>query len=235
MQHYGKIILMSLAMLLTFIANPQITKSNELIQNDILEENLSSSSPFFETHEPIRIVKPLPRTLSMNSLNDRTFAASFNNSNISLEDGALNIHMKIYDYELFDLVDISLLKEGDIIILNGNAVSIESLEQLESGLIRINGGTEEGGHDLMTDNSGVYYETTMDMGRKYFAIGEATFKVDQDFKFLDQANLKNSNSVYYAGDLIILKNTIDFSCTAYDSSITVKDGSIINITRKYTP
>ncbi len=61
--------------------------------------------------------------------------------------------------ELFDLVDVNLMKEGDIIVLQGEEVTVETIEWDENGSVLINGGYgEENGHTLVTDEDTVYYE-----------------------------------------------------------------------------
>ncbi|MCD7765297.1 MAG: hypothetical protein LUH53_02090 [Lachnospiraceae bacterium] len=65
--------------------------------------------------------------------------------------------------ELFDLVDVNLMKAGDIIVLQGEEVTVETIEWDEDGSILINGGYgEENGHTLVTDEDTVYYEKTAD-------------------------------------------------------------------------
>ncbi|MCD7842771.1 MAG: hypothetical protein LUG56_09930 [Lachnospiraceae bacterium] len=65
--------------------------------------------------------------------------------------------------ELFDLVDVNLMKEGDIIVLQGEEVTVETIEWDKDGSILINGGYgEENGHILVTDEDTVYYEKTAD-------------------------------------------------------------------------
>lgn len=65
--------------------------------------------------------------------------------------------VKIYDYELFDLVDISLLEVGSIIVINKELVEVVSLERNELGTVIINGGLDAGGYELVTDGYGVFY------------------------------------------------------------------------------
>ena len=52
----------------------------------------------------------------------------------------------------------SALEEGDIIVIRNQEIEVATLERTEHGLVIINGGEENGGYDLYTDDSGVYYE-----------------------------------------------------------------------------
>ena len=92
--------------------------------------------------EEKRIV-PLPATLSVNNLKDCTIEASFENSDIFMDGGALSIRMTVYDYEKFDMADISRMKQGDTLVINGANMPVDSLEEFGNGGIRINGGLEE--------------------------------------------------------------------------------------------
>jgi len=61
-----------------------------------------------------KTVEPLPAALHADALDDCTFAAGFQASDVALnDDGMMVVHLTVYDYELFDLVDISQLAAGD--------------------------------------------------------------------------------------------------------------------------
>ena len=57
------------------------------------------------------------------------------------------------------MVDISNLKVGDTVVTHSGEVKVTSLERSQSGIIYVNGGLENGGFDLVTDDSGVFFET----------------------------------------------------------------------------
>ena len=106
------------------------------------------------------VVSPLPTTIDLNNIRDCTLAVSIENGDIyaSEADAAkYTMKVKIYDYELFDLVDISLLEVGSIIVINKELVEVVSLERNELGTVIINGGLDAGGYKLVTDGYGVFY------------------------------------------------------------------------------
>ncbi len=127
-------------------------------------------------------VSPLPQTIDINNLpEDCTLFASFEYGDLNAEENTLSV--KVYDYELFDMVDISMLTEGDTIVLSGKDMIIESIETNDSGLITINGGLEEGGTYLRTDGDTVYFEVGMNDMKTYRELGEITIPLSPDMVY----------------------------------------------------
>ena len=141
----------------------------------------------------------------------------------------------VYTYDLYDMVDISNLKEGDIIVIQENEVLVESLETLESGLIFINGGMENGGYDFWHNDSGVYFEHGYNDMKSYYAIGDATIRVSTEFEFTDSSDLEKGEVTFYPGDFLIKDAGIVYNFTPDNTSIVVEEGKIIRMTRIYTP
>ena len=181
-------------------------------------------------------IMPLPTTIDMNALDNCTLAVSFEEGDAYVDDtGAMQLDVTVYTYDLYDMVDIANLKEGDIIVVQGNEVVVESLETLESGLVFINGGMENGGYDLWHNDSGVYFEHGYNDVKSYYALGEATIRVSADFEFVDNSDLDKGEVTYYPGDFLTSDAGIVYSFTPNNTSIVVEDGQIIQMTRIYTP
>ena len=188
-----------------------------------------------EATEGTKIV-PLPTTIDMNALDNCTLAVSFEEGDAYVDDtGAMQLDVTVYTYDLYDMVDISNLKEGDIIVVQGNEVVVETLETLQSGLIFINGGMENGGYDLWHGDSGVYFEHGYNDVKSYYALGEATIRASADFKFVDSSDLDKGEVTYYPGDFLTSDAGIVYSFTPNNTSIVVEDGQIIQMTRIFTP
>lgn len=127
-------------------------------------------------------VSPLPQTIDINSLpEDCTLFASFEYADLNAEENTLSV--KVYDYELFDMVDISMLTEGDTIVLSGEDMKINSIERNDMGLITINGGLEEGGTYLRTDENTVYFEVGMNDIKTYRELGEIVLPLSPDMVY----------------------------------------------------
>ena len=181
-------------------------------------------------------IMPLPTTVDMNALDNCTLAVSFEKGDAYVDDtGAMQLDVTVYTYDLYDMVDISNLKKGDIIVIQGNDVVVETLETLESGLIYVNGGMENGGYDLWNADSGVYFEHGFNDTKSYYALGKATIKVSADFKFVDASDLDKGEVTYYPGDFLTEDAGIIYNFTPNNTSIVVEDGQVIQMTRIFTP
>ena len=132
------------------------------------------------------------------------------------------------------MVDISELEEGDTIVTYSGEVVVNSIERNDSGLVYINGGLEEGGFDLFTDESGIFYETGFDDVKNWHKVGEATIRVSTDFKGYDNADPELGEIVLYPGDFLTGEVT-NYNFTPFNTTIRVEDGQIVEMNRRYTP
>ena len=189
-----------------------------------------------EVTEEATKISPLPTTIDMNALDNCTLAVSFEEGDAYVDDtGAMQLDVTVYTYDLYDMVDIANLKEGDTIVIQGNEVAVENVETLESGLVFINGGMENGGYDLWHNDSGVYFEHGYNDAKSYYALGEATIRVSTEFEFVDSSDLDKGEVTYYPGDFLTDNAGILYHFVPNNTSIVVEGGQIIQMTRIYTP
>ena len=189
-----------------------------------------------ENTETAAVISPLPTTIDINALDNCTIAVSFEKGDAYVDDtGAMQLDVTVYTYDLYDMVDIALLKEGDTIVIQGNEVLVESIETLESGLLLINGGLDNGGYDFWHNDSGVYFEQGDSDVKSYYPIGEATIRVSADFKFTDCSDLDKGEVIYYPGDFLTEDAGILYYFSPNNTSIVIENGQIIQMTRIYTP
>lgn len=189
-----------------------------------------------EVTEEAAKISPLPTTIDMNALDNCTLAVSFEEGDAYVDDtGAMQLDVTVYTYDLYDMVDIANLKEGDTIVIQGNEVAVETVETLESGLVFINGGMENGGYDLWHNDSGVYFEHGYNDAKSYYALGEATIRVSTEFEFVDSSDLDKGEVTYYPGDFLTDNAGILYHFVPNNTSIVVEGGQIIQMTRIYTP
>ena len=79
-----------------------------------------------------KIISPLPVTIDLNQLDNCTVAVSFEEGDAYVDDtGIMRLDATIYTYDLYDMVDISLLEEGDTIVIRHQEVSVKNLERNE--------------------------------------------------------------------------------------------------------
>lgn len=176
-------------------------------------------------------ISPLPEILDVNDLNDCTVAASVDWVALTA-DGTAEMDVTVYTYDLYDLVDIAELKEGDVIVRGGEEVKINALERLDTGLVRINGGEENRGFDLMTDDSTVYYEIGMDNAKAYRALGKVSPPVAESFVYVDESDLTAGAVEYSFEDLA---NLAEYDFTPENTSVVIEDGAIIQLTKRFVP
>ncbi len=175
-----------------------------------------------------KIIRPLPEILDVNDLNDCTVAASVDWIALAA-DGTAEMDVTVYAYDLYDLVDIAELKEGDVIVRGGEEVKIDALERLDTGLVRINGGEENRGFDLMTDDSTVYYEIGMDNAKVYRALGKVSPPVAETFVYVDESNGAVECSFED------LANLTEYDFAPENTSIVMEDGAVIRLTKHFVP
>ena len=87
--------------------------------------------------EPAVTVTPLPDTV-MENLTDAVLSVSLKEGDAYVDDtGIMRMDLKIYTYNKYDIVDISALKVGDILVTHSGEVEVASLECSETGKISI--------------------------------------------------------------------------------------------------
>lgn len=202
--------------------------SNVQEENEILPEET-------EAVVESKTISPLPVTIDMNQLDNCTVAVSFEEGDAYVDDnGAMQLDVTVYTYDLFDMVDMSLLEVGDIIVIRNQEVQVTSLERNDLGLVSINGGEENGGYDLFTNENGVYYETLFNDAKAYYPLGKATIRVSVDFEFYDNSDLEAGEKMYYPGDFLTDAG-IQYDFRADNTTIVIEDGQIIAMNRSFTP
>lgn len=230
------ILLMASCLLLSGCAYSQ-TDGGE---NDVLTEK--KLAVIAENHgttdigqtENAQKIRPLPDT-TMENLTDAILSVSLDEGDAYVDDnGRMQMDLKIYTYDKYDMVDIANLKVGDTVVRHSGEVKVISKEQNEAGTIYINGGLENGGFDLVTDDCGIFYETGFNDVKDWYEIGEATIRVSADFKGIDNADQEQGEVIIYPGDFLIGAVT-NYDFTPYNTTIRVEDGQIVEMNRVFIP
>lgn len=197
------------------------------------EESPNTSGSVSE--EPAAVtVTPLPDT-TMENLTDAILSVSLEEGSAYIDDtGKLQMDVKIYTYDKYDMADISALNVGDILVTHAGQVEITSLERSGSGLLCINGGLEEGGLELFTNESGIFYEVGFNDAKSWYEAGEATLRVSADFQGYDNADPDQGELIIYPGDFLI-EGAIRYDFTPYNTTIRVEEGQVAELNRVYVP
>lgn len=224
----SRFFLLMLAVLLLLCACvPQ-----EEAEQETEEELVQTEAPT----ESSLTVYPLPVTVDTARLENCRAAVSLEKGDIYLdENGDGQLHVVVYVYDLYDLVDISRLEVGDSIILRQQEVEITELEKTEYGAICINGGLDQGGYELITGENGVYYETGYSDVKSYYPIGEAVLPLSPDFLYTDSSDL-DAGDRNYGQDVFWDENSLmDYFFTPHNTSILIENGRVTAMHRIYVP
>ena len=179
-------------------------------------------------------VNPLPDE-TMENLTDAVLSVSFEEGDAYVDDsGIMQMDLKIYTFDKYDMVDIANLKTGDIIATHSGEVEITSVETSENGTVYINGGLENGGFDLVTDESGIYFETGFDDAKNWYEAGEATIRVSTDFEGTDNIDPAAGEVILYPGSFLVGEVT-SYDFTPYNTTVRVEGGQIVELVRIANP
>lgn len=206
--------------------------TEEIVVSETIEHQEASVTP--EQAEPAVKVYPLSDT-TMENLSDALLSISLEEGGAYVDDtGKMQMDVKLYTYDKYDICDISMLKVGDILVTHAGEVMLNSLERNADGSILVNGGLVEGGFDLVTDDSGCFYERGHNDAKNWYEIGKATIRVSVDFKFYDSSNLEQGEILFYPGSFLIGEVT-NYDFTPYNTTIRVENSQIIEMHRVYIP
>ena len=227
-------ILLAIAVLaLSACAAKQVNSDTQKDSNTAETEQKPASEQTEQPAQEAKRVEPMPESLDLNALTDATVAASFGADDISEIDGKTELTLTVYDYDIYDMVDIAQLAVGDTIVVDGKDMVVTSRED-ENGFVIINGGLEQGGVDLTSDDSGVYYAVGMDDAKSYHELGKITVPVAEGFVLTDNSDPDHPDETYAASDLAKLAAS-EPGFTANNTLATIEHGELTVLARSYTP
>ena len=221
-------VAMSLVLAMAGCAKNEESAEEVQNQEEVTEEMTEES----ETESGV--IMPLPATVDVNNLSDCMIAVSLSDKEaISEEDGKVQMTVKVWIYDLYDMVDISMLEEGSVIQINKEDVEVTSVEEGKNSII-INGGLDNDGYELRTDEGTVYFEIGYSDVLSYYEVGEATLPVSDEFVFIDSSDLDKGEVSYSIEDLQN-NDEIYFDFNANNTKIVIEEGEITVMERVYTP
>lgn len=182
------------------------------------------------------VISPMSEDLDIDALENCTVAVSLEKGDAKVSDnGKMVMDVTVYSYELYDMVDISALEKNDVIVRQNEEIKVTELERLDSGLVRINGGEENGGFDLISNDSSVYYEIGMNDIKAYYELGKVTLPVSDEFEYIDESDIEAEAKMYYPGDFLTDDSDIDYNFSPNNTNIVIENGTIIKMNRAYMP
>ena len=228
-----KVLAILLALSVLALSACAAKQANSDTQKDSDTAETEQQPDSAQTAQETKRIEPLPESLDLNALTDATVASSFGAEDISEKDGKTEITLTVYDYDVYDIVDISLLAVGDTIVVDGKDMVVASRED-KDGFVTINGGLEQGGVDLTSDDSGVYYAVGMDDAKSYHELGKITVPVAEGFVLTDNSDPDHPDETYAASDLAKLAGE-GVGFTAGNTQATIEHGELTVLARSYTP
>ena len=185
-----------------------------------------------------KTVAPMPSGLPLGDLKDATVNVAF--SSADWKDGELTLH--VYTEDLYDAVDVTTLKEGDTIVVNGKEYKVRTVEDKDG--IQINGGLGES-EDGVTMNpyeGGTYRPANFSDAVSYSYEGDVAFPVAENCKMNIQ-NLvegKDGNELQTVtlegADIAdMLANAEEGQFNPNNTRVMMEAGKIVEINRVWTP
>ena len=99
----------------------------------------------------------------------------------------------------------------------------------------INGGIENGGFDLYTNENGVYYESGFSDIKSFYELGEVTLPVSDELEFYDSSDFEKGEQTYYAGDFLAESAGLEYYFVPNNTSIVIEDGIVTKMYRVFMP
>ena len=181
-----------------------------------------------------KTVSALAPDLSLENLEDCTFAAAFEPSDVHVTDGDLVITLAPYYTPKYDGADIGGLAVGDTLVLTDRQLKVEALERTGDH-VDVIGGTEKDGCDLYTQEDGVFVQAVPDRGPVQLPLGEVTLSVDPDFVFTDNSDSENPGWQISAGDFLMSMENRTDSFLPAATVVRTAGGKIVELTKNYMP
>ena len=201
---------------------------------DTVATNATEAPETIAVEQTGKTILPLPDT-TMENLTDAILSVSLAEGDAYVDDeGIMQMNLKIYSYDRYDMVDIAELQVGDILVRHSGEVTVTSMEKVDAGMVIINGGLEYGGFELATDDSGLFYEMGFNDSKNWYEVGEATIRVSVDFRGVDNGNLELGEVILYPGDFLVGAVT-NYDFTPYNTTVRVEAGQIVEMNRRYIP
>lgn len=181
-----------------------------------------------------KTITPLATGFDPTDLSDCIVPVSFEKSDFAKNSaGEVQLAMTVYAYDSFDMVDISTMQVGDHITICQEDVEITSLEQDEYGAYIINGGIEEGGYQLRTDEDTTFYPVSWDDAKIYYEVAAMTLPVADDFSFADSSDL--TEKTYTADDILNDNGEMYDNFVPNSTSVHIQNSTVVGMERVYMP
>lgn len=182
-----------------------------------------------------KVIAPLPAGIEADNLQECTVPASFKIEDFNWRGS--NLTMTVYNKDLYDAVEISLMQPGDTLIYEGKPMIVNTMEEV-NGYLEINGGLEEGGCWLAGYEGGTYIAKIFDDHATYTELGKAEVMLADDFVIIDCGSnpedpidtIRSDQKLYLES---LEEGRRDFF--ALNTVVRIENGMIKEINRRWIP
>lgn len=168
-------------------------------------------------------------------LEEGTYAVTFDRAKVA--DGAI-ADVDFYTVDGYDIVDISMLKAGDTLYIDGGLLEVESVGEDAHGDKLINGGLDEGGYTLRAYDEDNCWKSVGDGDFNSYSLREtATLKLSGDVRFTDGWDIGKDPVTVNGIDAVTraIAESENEYFDNFNTEIRLEDGEIVEIVRYYVP
>ena len=195
-----------------------------------------------ETDEP-KYILPMAGLVLTDTLKDGEYAAAFESEDLVITEEEMTLTVVIFSYDRYVPEDIFEMKEKDTVQIAGQDILAKEVGIFTSPVsgesdILLNGGMEQGGYDFRcyADGDMLYYRIVRENDFPlYQSIGSITLPFAEEAVFVDYCMDNEGAEVSLTELKAHLEETQPYVCSELNTQITVTDGVITGILRRYTP
>ena len=197
---------------------------------------LSNAVVFANTSEPeAKTVTPDVVELDVNNLPDGVYPVSFDRGDVL--NGASGIYMNgvhIYTMDHYDIVDINTLAVGDTIVVDGEEIPVQSIDNGE--ILSINAEQDNAVDLIAEEDSNGYRVLGLSDLATYTDHGVTTLVVDPAVTYADSSNIDADPVTANADGLVAAMQASENEYfVQYNTTIRVEAGKVVEINRVYVP
>lgn len=198
---------------------------------------LSNAVTFENNANPTnKTVAPMAQTVDVNNLSDGIYPVSFDRGDVlSGSSGTYMNAVHIFTEDWYDIVDVNTLKAGDTIIVEGEAILVESVDFGDG--VSINGGLDAGGVELATrEDTNGYCVSGYDDMTTYTEHGVTTLVIDPAATFTDAWDIESEPVTVTGADIVTTMQASENEYfVPYNTTVRVEGGKVVEINRVYVP
>ncbi len=192
----------------------------------------------FERAIPEGAVMPMGEEFDAGDVKDGIYQAAFNKEDImNVGEGLTLGSVEIFTRDVYDIVDVNTLEVGSTIYVDGQYITIETIEKGDT--VVINGGNEaENGCELKPEEeSNCYVVVQLDDLNTYSSHGKTSLVINPAVVFTDASKPDAEPVVAEGFDALMkaMEETEIDTFWQYNTKIRVENGEIMEIYRIYTP